>query len=221
MPASSQEAGTTLTIATGDTLTLTGAATLAGTVNGAGTVKLSNATLSGLTIGGTATLSDVGTVDQTGAVTIGDASSNAATLSIGVGATYRIDNDSGIARGTSHASSIKNSGLLIKSGGTGTSKIGVKTTDTGAIEAASGTLDFTKAITGGGTMAVDTGATLEVDRFGGGDARHDLQRRQCDPGAGQAGEVRGDDQRLRRHRHHRSVEDAGHRRHPQGPATPW
>ncbi|MEP6967091.1 MAG: hypothetical protein ABI906_03330 [Pseudomonadota bacterium] len=87
----------------------------------------------------------------------------AATLSIAAGATYAIDNDSGVARGAAAASSIKNDGLFIKLGGTGISVIGVQVADAGAIKAASGALDFTRAINGGGTMAVDTGATLEVD----------------------------------------------------------
>ncbi len=159
---SQTDIGTTLNVATGDTLTLKGAATLTGTVGGAGTVKLSTATIADLTVTGTATLSDVGVVDQAGAVTLGDAGSNVATLSIAAGATYRIDGDWDIARGASLASSIHNGGLLIKSGGTGTSVVGVRIADTGSIEAASGTLDLTQAITGGGTLRVDAGATLEV-----------------------------------------------------------
>jgi hypothetical protein len=41
--------------------------------------------------------------------------------------------------------------------------VGVKTTDTGTMVAATGTLDFTQKITGTGSMSVDGGATLEVD----------------------------------------------------------
>ncbi len=160
----SESAGATLAVATGDKLSLTGSASLAGTVNGAGTVKLSSATVGALTVGGTATLNDVGAVHQNGALTLGDAAGNAAaTLLINAGAVYAIDNDSGIARGHSKKSNIKNSGLFIKSGGTGVSVIGVNVADTGAIEAASGTLDFTQRLTGSGTMSVDGGATLEVD----------------------------------------------------------
>lgn len=150
-------------MATGDKLTLTGSASLAGTVNGDGTVKVSSATVSGLTVGGTAILNDVGMVHQSGALTLGDATGNAATLSIGAGAVYQIDNDSGIARGHSKKSSVKNSGLFIKSGGTGVSVIGVNVNDTGAIEAASGTLDFTQKLSGAGTLTIDAGATLEAD----------------------------------------------------------
>ena len=110
---------------------------------------------------GTVTVS--GTIDQSGRVTIGGGTSAAATLTIAAGATWDIENNSGIALGLSTKSSIKNSGTLIKAGGTAPSIIGVKVIDTGSMEAASGTLDFTQAITGTGAMSVDSGATLEVD----------------------------------------------------------
>jgi hypothetical protein len=159
----SQAAGTTLTVDAGDKLYLTGPATLAGTVNGAGTVKVSAATVGAVTIGGSATLSDVGVVDQTGELMIGAAGATGATLAIGAGATWRIDNNHGAKNpGPPGKSSIRNSGLFIKSGGTGTSIIAVTMADGGAIEAASGALDFTKSLTGAGTLAVDGGATLEV-----------------------------------------------------------
>ena len=159
----SQSAGTILSVDSGDKLSLTGPGTLAGTINGAGTVKLSNATVTGVTIGGSATLSDVGVVDQTGDLMIGDASSINPTLSIAAGATWRIDNNHGVKQpGPGGSPIIRNSGLFIKSGGTGVSIIAVKTLDAGTIEAAVGTLDFTKKLTGGGTMMVDGGAILEV-----------------------------------------------------------
>lgn len=153
-----------MAIATGDTLALTGPATFnaGAVVDGAGTLALTKATLAGLTVGGTATVSDVGTVDQTGAITIGDAAGNAAKLTIGKGDTYKIDGNVGIARGTSHLSSLVDSGTLIRSSGTGKSVIGVTVTDSGLIEVATGTLDFTQAITGKGGMKIDAGATLEI-----------------------------------------------------------
>jgi hypothetical protein len=159
----SEGGSATLTIASGDKLSLTGTATLDATVNGAGTVALSNATLSGLSVGGTVTVNDVGTVLQTGQITLGDAASNAATLSIASGATYEINANVGIGIGTSAATAIDDSGLLIKNGGTGTSKIAVGIVDTGHIEASTGTLDLVQAVTGTGAMQVDSGATLEID----------------------------------------------------------
>lgn len=159
----SQAAGTILTVDAGDRLSLTGAATLAGTVNGAGTVKVSAVTIGGVTIGGSATLSDVGVADQTGDLMIGVAGSTGATLVIAAGATWRIDNDHGAVNpGPAQKSIIRNSGLFIKSGGAGTSIIAVKFSDSGMIEAASGVLDFTQKITGAGALAVDPGATLEA-----------------------------------------------------------
>ncbi|MBA3811434.1 MAG: hypothetical protein H0X27_07300 [Caulobacteraceae bacterium] len=163
----SQFDGTTLTVTGGNNLSLTAQSSLAGTVNGAGTVQLSATTLNSLggrlTLGGRATLNDVGAVDQAGDITIGGTGSTGATLIIAAGATYTMLNDSDIARGNSNKSSLQNSGLLIKSGGTATSVIAVQITDTGAIKVEDGTLDLTRAIKGGGTMAVDAGATLEVD----------------------------------------------------------
>ena len=54
-------------------------------------------------------------------------------------------------------------GTLIKSAGTGKSAIGLKVTDSGLIEVATGTLDLTQAVSGKGAMKIDAGATLELD----------------------------------------------------------
>ncbi len=157
----SEGAGTTLTIASGETLSLTGVATLGATVNGSGTLALSNATLSGLVAGGTVTLDDAGTIVQTGQITLGDASSNAATLTIASSATYKIEGNVGIGIGASSSSVIDDNGLLIKNGGTGTSNIAVGIIDNGHIEVSTGTLDLAQGLTGTGAMQVDAGATLE------------------------------------------------------------
>ena len=156
-----QLAGTTLTVAAGDTLSLTGTATLEATINGAGTVNVSSTTVAGLVLGGTMTLNDVGTISQTGALTLGDTSANAVTLSIGAAGSYDIAANVGIAIGASPSSAIDDNGLLIKSGGTGTSAIAVGIVDNGHIEASTGTLDLMQAVTGSGAMQVDAGATLE------------------------------------------------------------
>jgi hypothetical protein len=156
------QTGGAVNVVAGDALTLTGSATLSGVIGGAGTVAVSSATVGPLAVGGTATLADGGTAHQTGLLTLGDAGSGAATLSIGAGASFSIDGDWGIARGKSLASSVVNSGLLIKSTGAGTSVVDVSITDAGAIEVASGTLDFTHAVSGSGGLAIDAGATLEL-----------------------------------------------------------
>ena len=158
-----ESAGATLTIASTDTLKLTGAASLGGLINGAGTVALTNATVSGLTIGGTDVLSVTGSVTQTGKVTIGDATTATASLSVAKGATWTINGAVGISHGSSKASSLKVLGTLVKSGATGTSVINLSTADNGLIEAGAGTLDFSSKLSGSGTLKIDTGATLEVD----------------------------------------------------------
>ncbi len=158
------EAPATLSIGTGDSLALKGVSTFAAgaVANGAGVLSLSNATVSGLTIGGTLTLTDAGVVDQIGSITLGDATSAAAKLTIGKGDSYKLDGDVGIARGNAATSAITVTGTLIKSAGTGVSLVAVKTTDSGLVEAASGTLEFTQALAGKGAMKIDAGATLQV-----------------------------------------------------------
>jgi hypothetical protein len=157
------QTGGALDVAGSHALSLTGLASLTGgAVGGAGTVDLSSATVGALTVGGTATLADVGTVDQNGIVTLGDSGPGAATLSIAAGATYSVDGAFGIAGSRTNASSIVDNGLLIASAGTGTSVVGVSVADAGVIEVASGTLDFTHAITGSGSLAIDAGATLQL-----------------------------------------------------------
>jgi hypothetical protein len=153
----------TVTLGSKNKLTLSGAATLGGLINGAGTVVVANATVSGLTIGGTDVLSDTGKATQTGSLTIGDATTAKASLSIASGATWTINGAVGISHGASTGSTLKVGGALIKSGATGTSIVNLATTDTGVIEAAAGTLDMAGKLAGTGVLKIDTGATLEVD----------------------------------------------------------
>ncbi len=154
----------TLSIGAGDTMALTGASTFntGAVVNGAGRLSLKSATLSGLTVGGTAILTDTGTIDQTGQITIGDATTAAARLVVAKGATYKIDGNVGITRGAATTSSLSVTGSLVRASGKGTSRVGVTVTDNGLIEAATGTLDFTSALKGNGTLKIDAGATLEA-----------------------------------------------------------
>jgi hypothetical protein len=158
----SEGAGGTLTLGAGDKLTLTGADSLLGLINGASTVRASNAAVGALTLGGTAILEDTAAAQQTGQVTIGDGTSSVAAMVIDAGATWTIGNDSGVGRGFAATSGIRNRGTLIKSGGAGVSVIGVTVLGAGSIVAASGTLDLTKTATAV-SMTVDSGATLEVD----------------------------------------------------------
>jgi hypothetical protein len=144
----------------GDKVTMTGADNLSGLIHGAGRLKVSTATLSGLTLGAV-TLEDARAVSQTGQVTVGDKSTKAANLTIDAGATYTITGG-GIARGTATTSAINNNGTLTDKAA-GTTVVTVKVVDTGSMVAATGTLDFTRALTGTGAMSVNSGATLEAD----------------------------------------------------------
>ncbi len=152
-------------VAKGHIISLSGVSTFGSgaLIDGAGALIVRTASLAGLTLGGTATLEVVGTLDQTGAVTLGDTTSSAALCEIGKTGTWRLDADVGIGRGTSTATKIIDAGLLIKAGGTGTSVVAVGVADSGSIEVASGTLDFTQTVIGAGRLTIDAGATLRLD----------------------------------------------------------
>ena len=158
----SEGAGATV-ILSGGNLTLTGSARLAGgTVNGSHSLMTKGTTtVSGVTIGGTVVWDNTKTVTQIGAVTIGDAIGDRAELDNASTGIYDIADDSGIARGSSTASSVKNAGLFEKTGGKGTSAITPRINNTGAIAVTSGTLDLEGAVTGAGTDTVLGDSTLE------------------------------------------------------------
>ena len=153
-----------LTLGAGDRLTLSGTSSLGGLINGAGSVSAANATLTkGLVIGGTDALTITGTATQNGNITIGDATSSAASVTLAKGASWTISGAFGIAQGAATTSSLTVAGTLTRSGATGTSAIGVAVTDTGMIEAAVGTLDLANAVSGNGALQIDAGAVLEID----------------------------------------------------------
>jgi hypothetical protein len=151
-------------VLSGGNLVLTGADTFAGgAVDGAKLLVTEGTTaVSGLTIGGTAEWENTSTATESdGTVTIGDSSGDEAFLDNTAAATYDIVDNSGIARGSSTASYIKNVGLFEKTGGTGTSTIAPGITNTGTLEVTSGTLDFKRAVTGTGTDTISGASTLE------------------------------------------------------------
>ena len=86
--------------------------------------------------------------------TIGDSSGDKAILDNTSTGTYDILDDSGIDRGSSTASDIKNAGLFEKTGGTGVSTIVPAVTNTGTIEVTAATLYFEGAIIGTGTDTI-------------------------------------------------------------------
>ena len=161
-------AGATVSISSGDSLTLTGTdAFSSATISGAGTLDANGTTtVSGLTIGGTTTFSDGGTLTESGgSTTLGDAAGDVAKLTIASTGTWDILDNSGIARGSSTASAITNHGLFEKTGGTGTSVITPKVTNDGTVLVSSGTLELKGAVTGKGTDTISGASTLE---FGAG-----------------------------------------------------
>jgi hypothetical protein len=147
-------------------LDLTGISVLAGTVSGSGTLEVgssSTSSIDGLTLAGTVTFVDSGgVVSQGGQVTIGTNSSSTAQLETLAGSTYRITEDVGI--NSAGTGALANAGLFEKSVGTGTSVINALVTNTGTLEAASGTLDFAADVTNNATALATAGHTIE---FGG------------------------------------------------------
>ena len=115
-----------------------------------------------LTAGGGSAVSNSVTIDATGALTLGDASSTAATFTNG--GLYRLDTDVGLIAGGTAGSSFINSssGTLSKTGGTGRSVIATAVANAGTILAGSGTLALTGAVTGTGVLDIGAGATLEL-----------------------------------------------------------
>ena len=168
--------GATLNLSGGN-LVLSGANSFSGaTLTGAHVlVNAGASTVSSLTVGGTAMFQNNGALTQSGGtVTVGDASGAAAILFNAAPGTYDIADDSGVARGTSTASRIVNSGLFEKTGGTATSVIAPNFVNGNGVSVSSGTLDFAGAVTGTGTDTISGGATLEFELDGGGRPDHRL-----------------------------------------------
>ena len=157
--------GTSLTLSGGN-LTLTGQAGFAG-VSDSGSDALfaeGTTTVFGLTIGGTTTFDNTGALTQNGgAVTVGDASGDAAELVNASTGTWDITDNSGIGLGVSASSSISNSGLFEKTAGTGTSAIAATFANAHNVLVSSGTLDFQSAVTGTGTDTISGASTLEFE----------------------------------------------------------
>jgi len=154
-------------VLSGGNLLLSGAATFAGgTVDGSNFLYTEGTTtVSELTIGGTVEWENTNTVNQSGGnVALGDnISTDEAILYNAPNATYDLLDNSGIGLGASTASHIKNAGLFEKTGGTDTSTIAPKATNTGTIEVASAKLDFEGAISGTGSDTILGASTLEFD----------------------------------------------------------
>ncbi len=148
----------------GETLTLSGISTLAGTISGPGEVIITGTgDVLSAEIGGGASLADSATILDGGAITLGGA--GAGDVSIAAGAVFDNLGDNAITTTTGSAD-ITNAGIFEKTGGAGTTTIAVPITSTGTILAADGALLFTGAdsfagtLAGAGTIALAGSATL-------------------------------------------------------------
>jgi hypothetical protein len=159
---------------TGGTLSAGGAVTISGTgtLTGGGAEGNTAFSISGTiflanyTLGGSTVLNNVKTTNQTGQISLGDDTGIDATINNEKGAVFDIAGDYGITQGAGTARFVNAAGATLeKTGGSGTSLVDVNLTDTGAIVAATGTLEFggpdnsfAGAISGAGQFALGGGS---------------------------------------------------------------
>jgi hypothetical protein len=165
-----------LTANTG-TLELDGGATLNGTIAATGTKGVvlletgtfvttgtgtigDNGTATSVVLGSGETWTVTGTLLDAGHLVLGNVSATA-TLAIAAGGVFDLTtNDAGAtARGSAI---IANAGTIAKTGGTGDDIVSIGITNTGLIDAASGTLTLTGAIGNFGVERIEAGSTLEL-----------------------------------------------------------
>ncbi len=148
-----------------------------GAINGAGGTLINKGTInltgsSDKLFYNDGTLDDYGTIVQTGTGNLALHSDNQepTVLNIESGGSYLIESDSGVSNDYGGETQINNSGVIEKTAGTGTSTILVNGTlsNTGTIEADSGTLSLAATIAQisqgaltAGTWNAESGATLE------------------------------------------------------------
>ncbi len=158
---------------TGNTFQWTGGAFFAslGDVTNLGTMNLAGAADKGFYEDGT--LDNQGMIVQTGAGNLGLHSDNVSptTLKIEPGAIYKIESDSGIDNPFGGQTAVVNAGTIVKTAGSGISQLLIPgtLTNTGTIEADSGTLDleassFAQIASGvltGGTWKALNGAKIK------------------------------------------------------------
>ncbi len=159
-------------ISTGaNTLTLTGLATLDGTLQSSVAVLSGSGHFNGLTLANNSLLSLAGTYSQTGAINLGQTSSG--TLSIGTAGELRIAGNEQITN-AQQGGVLSNAGTLIKTAGSpvngGAATIAAIVRNTGTIDVAVGALAFTAptsngststlagTITGAGSVVFETGS---------------------------------------------------------------
>lgn len=148
----------------GQTLTLGGMAQIDADVIGPGTLEIAgSANLNGLVLGGSAALIDAGTVTQSGLITLGTASGDAAAVQVSSGAVFNLL--AGAAVGGSASAAIGNAGLFEDNGSSGTIAVGF--TNTGTVDLVSGLLSLAGpnstlggTVEGAGGLALGGNVTL-------------------------------------------------------------
>ena len=122
-------------------------------------------TLSSYTLGGASSLIVNTAANETGQITLGDATDVGAAIKTAAAGVYGIAGDFGIGQGASSAT-FTNGGTLEKTAGSGTSVVAVSVNSTGTISAASGELQFdgptnviSGKLSGAGQIAFGAGVT--------------------------------------------------------------
>jgi hypothetical protein len=153
-----------------DKLTLTGAATFSGgTVLGPGNVSLKgSSTLDSFTIDGGAQLLNFAVASENGTITLGDGSGGSGKIMNEAGGTFDFTGDGSVVAATGGSGAFSNlasTSILEKTGGTGTSLVGVNVANSGNILVSSGTLEIGGKVTGAtGTLTIQGAATLQFDK---------------------------------------------------------
>ena len=149
-----------------------------------------------VTAGNGLTIINTGTMSDAGIFALGATTSDSTSFTNAAAGTFLLTGtDSGItAKGTA---TISNAGLIEQTG-SGLASIGGTITNTGTIEANSGTLKLANAVAGTGTEQIDAGATLEVNTAPSRPEHRVQRRRWRDPETGPPGLARA--HRLRRRR---------------------
>jgi hypothetical protein len=103
-----------------------------------------------------------------GATILGDPAGDFAQLAIASTGAWNVLDDSGIALGSNTSSSILNSGLFEKTGGSGASAVAPQLVNNGSVLVSSGALDLQGPISGNGADMISGASTLECDSAVGG-----------------------------------------------------
>lgn len=175
----------TLALGSG-TLTINGAAVFQGAngsdyVNGSGGLVLNGATTASNTdFGGTLRLTNGGDFSVTSNITLGDGSGGTTGLTNASGGILQFTADDAINNGNSSANFISNAGQFEKTGGNGTSVIGVALTNAGSgvLNATTGSIQIADTLSNAGTITgagqvfvtgsatLGAGTVLSVGQFG-------------------------------------------------------